>query len=88
MIQIQAVKFPETEEDLDIKDYITIAAANLAVDHFIEGMTRELNDLQCEEHPDQVSIVKFIADKQSLIRVDKSNFCCTKFADSVKITVK
>jgi len=96
MINIQTVKLPQSTGKIDLlkstssqrEDLIRIPAANAGVDAFAKDLTPKLKNLKCEDHPTKTSVLKLVADKKDLVKVDKTGFCCKKFADSIKVTIK
>lgn len=78
MIKVYIEKLPEPRDPFDA---INIEILNAIVEETAEGIRRDIATVKCQNHPDQDSILRIIADEREALRFDKSGFCCQEFAN-------
>jgi hypothetical protein len=72
----------------EIMETITTEAANAAVKKLARRIQKKMGSLACEKHPNTPSTLRLIADKELLLKVDKSSFCCREFAKAVPVETR
>lgn len=81
MIKIKTKKVKAKRNTIDL----VADANNMVCRDLAKFILNDVKDFQCEEHPKQDSTLAIIADRKKIFKVDKSGFCCSEFADSIKI---
>lgn len=83
MIKIELIKAIPNRTEIDIATDIT----NRASADFSNMLKEKLKRARCEEHPDITSIITVEAtpNKDQLFEVNKKDFCCERFKNSIVI---
>lgn len=89
-ILVEKTRVPSSSSISDLAKVITAEAANAGAEGFANEMKKHgLEKKKCESHPNHTSTVVVRAlDTKELMRVEKRNFCCRDFENSVQITIK
>jgi len=80
------VKFLSNSKDQH--NAIEAAMVNAVANGYAEEVRKELEDIKCENHPNQRSVLTVIADKRKQFKLEKTSFCCSEFADLVDQKIK
>ena len=75
----------------DIAEDLKISTANQIVEDLAKSLKKDLKEASCDDHPNHVSIVEIEStpfNKTGLFQVNKRNFCCKEFEQSIRINIK
>ena len=86
MIKIELKKATPKRNEIDLATDF----CNLASDGFADRLKKELKNAKCEEHPNATSTVRVVStpNKKQPFSVEKINFCCDSFKDSINFEFK
>ena len=71
----------------DLPDEIKVDMLNEIVEDFAAEATRALSELTCPKHPEQMSYITIVADRNQSMVIEKK-FCCSEFEYKVSLKLK
>lgn len=83
MITVEVVKLPLTNT---FEDSI-FQAANIASEQFAENVRENVKGAKCINHPEANQLITIRAGQGKLFSVEKTQFCCKDFADSIRFHI-
>lgn len=89
MIKIEK-QYAKTRSNDDLIEVTRKTAANGGVDAVYETLSKDLKGVKCENHPNHTSRIVIKANPKDLNKqfsVEKKDFCCNEFKDSLDIQI-
>lgn len=71
----------------DLPDQIKVEMLNEVVEEFAREAKKELANLICKKHPDEISYITIIADRNNNMTL-KKKFCCPEFDKKVSLKIQ
>jgi hypothetical protein len=78
----------EIRIDGPLTDQISATVLNDAAGRYAKEMNLYLKGKVCDQHPKMNQEIVVTADRASKLIVQKENFCCEKFSDSIRFEPK
>lgn len=71
----------------DFTDEVISSTINIVVEGFADQVKGDVESMQCEKHPDQISYVTIIGNRHGQRISIEKEFCCDEFSQKVTIDV-
>jgi len=71
----------------DIADQIKVEMLNQVTEEFAQEVKNELGKLNCPNHPDKISYITIMADRNNTIII-KKKFCCPAFEEKISVKIR
>jgi hypothetical protein len=74
-----------TADKNEYGDHTIVRIVNAAAYRIAGKLSEKLRHVKCVEHPNDNQTITIIADRNEVVLIDKTNFCCQSFKDSIQI---